>query len=475
MRFRMSDLWHWDGTINRGPYALIGVLAFALKHNLDRVVAQTFFNRPWTIFSYWSPLALGTGIDTVSPRDQKFLAAMVLLALPFIWIGVTLTVKRLRSAGLPLWLAALFFVPYLNLVFLALLCILPARETAEQDELTAGRAGKWLSRLIPHSALGSAAMAILVTAVFGTAATALAVNVLREYGWGLFIASPFCLGLTAVLMHGYHQPRSLRSCLSVAALSPILLGGFLLLVAIEGLICLLMALPISLPLSLMGGVLGYHIQRRHWNRLEAPAMLGLIVLLAPSMMGMEIALPQTPPLYAVKTSLEINAPPEQVWQQVIAFSEITEPPEWIFRAGIAWPIRAELHGSGPGAVRHCVFSTGAFIEPIEVWDEPRLLKFSVASTPRPMRELTLFTEINAPHLDGFLVSRAGQFRLERLAHGHTRLEGTTWYQHGLWPASYWRLWSDFLIHRIHLRVLRHIQRQAERSTEPVHNSTGLPQ
>jgi hypothetical protein len=41
------------------------------------------------------------------------------------------------------------------------------------------------------------------------------------------------------------------------------------------------------------------------------------------------------------------------------------------------------------------------------------------------------------------------------------LEGTTWYRHGLWPAEYWRWWSDAIIHRIHLRVLRHVRMLAE--------------
>ncbi|MFQ5504696.1 MAG: hypothetical protein ACE5F1_07870 [Planctomycetota bacterium] len=39
--------------------------------------------------------------------------------------------------------------------------------------------------------------------------------------------------------------------------------------------------------------------------------------------------------------------------------------------------------------------------------------------------------------------------------------GTTCYRHRLWPDAYWRLWSDFLIRRIHLRVLRHIKRSVE--------------
>jgi hypothetical protein len=37
----------------------------------------------------------------------------------------------------------------------------------------------------------------------------------------------------------------------------------------------------------------------------------------------------------------------------------------------------------------------------------------------------------------------------------------TWYKHGLWSASYWQIWSDFIIHRIHMRVLRHIQTASE--------------
>ena len=53
-------------------------------------------------------------------------------------------------------------------------------------------------------------------------------------------------------------------------------------------------------------------------------------------------------------------------------------------------------------------------------------------------------------------SRAS-FKLTPLPGNRTLLEGTTWYQHGLWPTEYWRWWSDAIIHRIHLRVLNHIQ------------------
>lgn len=34
MAIRPSDLWRWDGEIDRGPYALFGVVGFALRNNL---------------------------------------------------------------------------------------------------------------------------------------------------------------------------------------------------------------------------------------------------------------------------------------------------------------------------------------------------------------------------------------------------------------------------------------------------------
>ena len=176
---------------------------------------------------------------------------------------------------------------------------------------------------------------------------------------------------------------------------------------------------------------------------------------------MEHMLAPIPPIYEVRTSIDIQAPPEAVWQQVVAFSEIPPPKEWMFRAGIAYPIRAGIQGSGPGAERHCEFSTGTFVEPIQVWDEPRLLKFSVTSNPAPLDEWTPYRHIEPPHLHGYLVSKGGQFLLTPLPNGGTRVEGTTWYRHSLWPAPYWRLWSDAIIHKIHWRVLNHIREKAE--------------
>jgi hypothetical protein len=287
-------------------------------------------------------------------------------------------------------------------------------------------------------------------------------EVLRSYGWGLFVALPFCLGLFSVLLYSYHEPRSFGSCMAVSLAPLALLGALLLLVMIEGVICILMAAPFAVALAALGGTLGYAIQAGYWRNKGTPAMLSIVLLFTPAFQSAERLANLQAETFEVRTAIEVHAPPEKVWNQVVAFAEIPPPTELLFRAGIAYPIRAEISGHGVGAMRHCIFSTGPFAEPIEVWDEPRLLKFGVTVNPAPLNELSPYGNIQPAHLHGYFVSKQGQFLLTALPGGRTRLEGATWYQHTMWPAGYWHLWSDYIIHRIHLRVLEHIRIQSER-------------
>ena len=100
-------------------------------------------------------------------------------------------------------------------------------------------------------------------------------------------------------------------------------------------------------------------------------------------------------------------------------------------------------------------STGPFVEPITVWDAPHHLAFDVASQPPPMHEWSPYRDLHALHLDGYLRSHHGEFVLTPIPSG-TRLTGTTWYTIDIHPLAYWSLWSDFLIHAIHTRVLDQI-------------------
>jgi hypothetical protein len=174
----------------------------------------------------------------------------------------------------------------------------------------------------------------------------------------------------------------------------------------------------------------------------------------------------TPTAREVTTTVEVDAPPETVWKNVVRFSELRPPAEWVFRAGIAYPIRAVIapraDGTlGVGSVRRCEFSTGPFVEPITVWDEPHRLAFDVTAQPPSLTELSPYKNVHALHVQGYMASQGGEFRLTALPGGRTRLEGTTHYTLAIFPELYWTPWAELLLHDIHQRVLEHVKELSE--------------
>jgi hypothetical protein len=363
-------------------------------------------------------------------------------------LAIPPALPRLRAANLPLWLAALLVFPLVNAVLAVVLAVAPDDESPPPLEAAAG------------SKFASALVGIVVTVALGLGLTVLSTEVLRTYGAALFVATPFCLGLFSSLVFGARERRSLGECVGVGTLAVVLASCALIAFALEGAICIVMALPITIGLGMLGAFVGYLIQSRGTRRPSAQAM-SAAVLVVPLLMGTEALQGQHPPLRSVTTQIVVDAPPAVVWRHVVAVEQLPERRELIFRLGIAYPTRATLDGRGVGAVRRCRFSTGDFVEPITVWDPPRRLQFRVASQPPPMRELSPWGDIHPPHLDGFLRSEQGRFVLRPLPNGRTLLIGTSWYENRMWPQTYWAVWSDALIHRIHLRVLRHVKSVSE--------------
>jgi uncharacterized membrane protein YhaH (DUF805 family) len=452
MTLKVKHLWTWNGSLARMPFIIWGMLLFTLKYNLDRLLVYTLFGRNWSVFSYFEqPLP---GVHDLSPaQSPKEYLILLLAALPFLWAGVLLCLKRLRAAQLPLWLAVVFVAPVAKWFLFVVLALVPSQMQSSNKTASSPR---WL----PRSVFGSAALAVGASVLLAALAMLLSTAVLRDYSYGLFVGVPFSMGFLSSLIYGAPEPRRLGQSLAVAMVSVFIAGALLLALALEGVICLVMAAPLAFVLAMIGAIAGHVIQSGLRPRVSPPLYCLPVILLAP-MFYQEALRSGPPPSIKVVTAIEVAAPIHTVWNHVIEFNELPPPTETLFKLGIAYPIRAEIRGHGPGAVRNCLFSTGPFVEPIEIWDEPHLLKFSVTSNPAPLQEWTPYHQIHPPHLRGFLGSEQGQFELTSLPDGRTLLEGTTWYHHTLWPVRYWQVWSDRIIHTIHLRVLLHIKTLAE--------------
>lgn len=237
-----------------------------------------------------------------------------------------------------------------------------------------------------------------------------------------------------------------------AFMSSLVACAALLLFALEGVVCIAMAFPVVFAAVLVGTIIGSALALMGGT--SRTASLGFVLAL-PVSAALARSLASTPAREVV-SSIEIDAPVAVVWKNVVSFAELPEPDSWLFETGIAFPLRARIEGSGVGAVRYCEFSTGAFVEPITVWDEPRRLAFDVLEQPVPMEEWSFYDDVQPPHLTTAFRSVRGEFRLTALPGGRTRLEGSTWYLLEMAPGVYWQVWADAIVHRIHERVLRHV-------------------
>ena len=418
----------------------------AIKYAGDSALVWLGTGRLWTPVGYLnSATSLVADFQTA---PAWLMPAALLWMLPFLWAGITLTLRRAMDADWSPWWSLCFFVPYLSYALMLALCLAPSRAPGQRSpsrlsEKVKAR-GRWL---------GIAAGVVLGLVMVES------LRVFAQYGVSLFLGTPFVMGAITGFIYNCCYPTSDWETAKVTVMMFVAAAASVLFVGVEGLICILMASPLVLGLGLLGGRLGRVIALQLGRRQMPPAFLALLVL--PASTALEPAHSTGRVSHEVRTSVEIAAAPERVWRHVIGFSPIQSPPGLLFRLGIAEPRSARIAGAGVGAIRLCEFSTGAFVEPITVWEPGRRLAFDVASSPPPLVELTPYSHLSPLHLRGYLRSRKGEFRLVSLAGGRTRLEGSTWYEIEMAPEGYWQVVSDYLIHAIHRRVLEHIREEAE--------------
>lgn len=519
-RIKPSDLYRYDGTIDRAPYFVLGASLMAIKYLLDMSVSQFIFHRSWSFIDYFAPALTLTSTGITMP-DYRFYSTMMLISLPFVWSGAVLTIRRLRATELPLWMVIWFFFPIVNLVFFKVLTWLPSQRDEEEydliknskpliEERTKDEGGvfaskeakpaefkkgelsrepqtvvenlrsrkadkairEFLDKVIPEDKWYTIFVASALPVPFAVAFVWVAAAVLGNYGWSLFIAAPFAVSIIAPILYGYKKRRTSFQCVQASFLALFFTGLGAILFHIEGIVCLIMAFPIIAFVAMVGGSIAYRIQGPVLKD-EVPRITGSLVLLLPLMTMWEISSPSTPPVYKVSTAVSVDAAPEAVWNRVVCFPPMKAPDDLIFKAGIAYPTHATIDGTGAGAVRHCVFNTGTFVEPITVYEAPHLLRFDVTSQARPMNETSIYSDLHPPHLNGYMISKMGQFWLRLTSDRSTELEGTTWYQNRMEPYFYWRIFSDAIIHKIHERVLVHVKTVSENDIAEVNKKRNL--
>jgi len=278
---------------------------------------------------------------------------------------------------------------------------------------------------------------------------------------GFIFFMPFALGCISVYIDELQRPRKVWTWIFMPWLPMVAALMVLLLVMLEGLICIVMLLPVGLLLASLGGVAGgmsARFVRSQRARRVTMTCIALLPLLAHPWEKQALYQWET---RRVESAIDIQASPELIWRNIERVPAIRGeelPPSWAHAVGFPDPVEATLSHEGVGGVRNASFTGGVlFIETVDVWEPGRRLGFTIAAQPIPPKTLDEHVTVGGEYFD---VLR-GEYQLETLAPGVIRLHLSS--QHRVSTDFNWyaHFWTDAVMSDVQKRILRVIQQRCQ--------------
>ena len=403
--------------------------------------AWTLLPSPAVALTFWFTSSRQSGV--ASPE----LLLLAILDIAVTWSLLALAIRRARTTDRSEVAACLIGVPLVQLFTVFWLGEEGTRGTTDIPTATQRISlGTALKGLVAGLML-SVALEVVSTLVFGT------------YGFFLFFATPFLVGCITAYIGNRRRDIGSGSTARLV-LGACFLGCVgLLAIAVEGVICLVLAMPLIAFFAWIGGIVGRAIAVHGPG--SAPRYTAMSLSVLPLFLAIDVI---APPNVTFQSSedIEVSAGDRDVWDAIVHMGPIPNPPSAPFRWGLAYPMSGSIHGSGVGAIREGVFSTGVAYERVTEWQPPARLSFDVLSDPPTMRELSPYQQVHAPHVNGYFATLNARFTITPLANGHTRLTLDTRHELHLNPYIYWLPIVKWAIHTNKTRVLRHFAAQAER-------------
>lgn len=268
------------------------------------------------------------------------------------------------------------------------------------------------------------------------------------YGMAFFMAFPFAFGFAL----GTLQPRQ-RNLVSLA----VGIAGFLVLLLtlhLEGLVCVLMALPILAGSALLGGLAQRHYQRKHERPKETPPRLltlsmPLLVLLVLGQAEEQITAP--PALVTVTTTARLPYPARLVFEGVQQMDTLAAPKPWLLRLGLPTPYKCVLSAPRVGGRRTCLFDNGRIVAEITAYRPGERLTMDVVDYRLTGRHWFHFQD--------------AQYRFSRQAN-QTVVTRTSSYRSQLRPRWYWQPLETYGIAQEHAFVLASLRLNLDRAHRP---------
>lgn len=277
---------------------------------------------------------------------------------------------------------------------------------------------------------------------------------------GIFLM-PMAIGSITCALNDPDGVKPLRNSVEKSWLGLLLLTLIVMIFFHEGVICVVMITPIYLPFSAFGcWITRYWVSRP--SRRNTTLSIALLPLLALPLEG-KIAWPDY--FGEVTSVIEISASPEIIWAHTVEIPNLDPSAlPWTFShkvLQVPQPLDARMEGAGVGAVRYLTWTKDVhFREVITLWDENRRLGWDFGFDPDSIPP-TIDRHIRVD--SDYLHLARGEYVLEPLVDGRTRLRLTTRYRISTMMNPYLALWGRLFLDDFHSVVLDQVKERSEKA------------
>ncbi|WP_462250913.1 SRPBCC family protein [Ekhidna sp.] len=263
------------------------------------------------------------------------------------------------------------------------------------------------------------------------------------YGLSFFVFLPFVLG--------YVVGKSALKTIRLIGLVISLLIFFVLLIigGLEGMVCVLMALPLVIVAVALGFLIRYLNKPRKQKSSDILKSSLLPFLLFLSLGTIEHKLTEgKEAIVEIESTIELAYTPIQVYDAIKSVDTLIAEKPFLMKLDLPIPHKCILHEERVGGLRTCYFKNGKIVERVTALERGKTLKMDVIEYQLTGRKWFEFKE--------------AIYTFEELKNGGCKMTRITTYSSELYPRFYWQPLEKIGIEQEHEFVFRNLANDLER-------------
>ena len=242
---------------------------------------------------------------------------------------------------------------------------------------------------------------------------------LAEYGWIFFVLLPFSLGVAVGKMEGQKWTTLALAVGLLIFIGLQVTGG------LEGIICVIMALPIIIPLIWLGTLTNKYLTKKEIIKPRSNLKVMVLPLLL-TLFGAPLEKyfnTNEVEIIEVKTERIYPYTTEQVYNTIKSVDTLIADKPFLMKLDLPIPLKCILEKEEVGGLRTCYFSGGTITERITELEKGKVLKMDVIDYQLTGRKWLGFKE--------------AIYYFEEIGGKNCKLTRITTYTSALKPRIYW--------------------------------------